>query len=257
MGSDNSPSFLDLPRELRDMIYVYVCDDMRHEGYGWRKTGEHSNDESIAEGRRKTVGLQNCAIMRTCRQVHWEFAKVFYAQPLQLTGISWMTRSHLVVAGSHIIPLSVTYAHLVRKLAVIHSTDLHDFHGLNFVYKPLSSATIQWRDIITAATQLVKLFPAIKTLRVLYEIKEVHFPDQTWESMIGKCGATREEQVETAERFINAVRLSDSRKMKIPLQLELLHIDNGTLVETPWGKALKNVQAAELRKRGRKRKLCS
>ncbi len=235
------------------MIYVFVCNEMRHEGYGWRNIGEPSNNESIPGGQRKTNELKNCAIMRTCRQVHWESAKVFYARPLQLTGISWKTRSHVVVAGSHIIPLSVTYAHLVRKLAVIHSTGLHDFHGLSFVYKPLSSATIQWRDIITAATQLVKLFPTIKTLRFLHEIKESTFPDQTWESMIGKCGATREEQVETAERFINAVRLSDSRKMKIPLQLELLHVENGTLVETPWAKALKNVQVAELHKG----KLCS
>jgi hypothetical protein len=66
--------------------------------------------------------------------------------------------------------------------------------------------------------------------------------------------ATREEQVETAEPFLMAVRLSDSRKIKIPLQLELLQLEGGILDEKPWGEALRNAQAAELRKRGLKGK---
>ena len=51
-----------------------------------------------------------------------------------------------------------------------------------------------------------------------------------------------------------AVRLSDSRKIKIPLQLELLQLEGGILDEKPWGKALRNAQAAKLRKRGLKGK---
>jgi hypothetical protein len=150
--------------------------------------------------------------------------------------------------------LSVTYAHLVEKLAFIHSTDLRDFHELNYFRKEFLTATDHWRDIVTAATQLVKLFPAVQVIRILHELTTPRYPDQTWYSMIGTCHATREEQVETAERFLRAVRLSDSRKIKIPLQLELLQLEGGILDEKPWGEALRNVQASELRKRGLKGK---
>jgi hypothetical protein len=85
MGNDNGPSFLDLPRELRDMTYVYVCDGMRHDGSGWRKKGEYAGDcyipdDCIILGWQPII-FQNCNIMRTCRQVHWEFAKVLYTRP--------------------------------------------------------------------------------------------------------------------------------------------------------------------------------
>jgi hypothetical protein len=165
MGNDNGPSFLDLPRELRDMTYVYVCDGMRHDGSGWRKKGEYAGDcyipdDCIILGWQPII-FQNCNIMRTCRQVHWEFAKVLYTRPLQRTGVTSVTESHIVVAESYIIQLSVTYAHLVEKLAFIHSTDLRDFHELNYFREELLTTTDHWRDIVTAATQLVKLFPVV------------------------------------------------------------------------------------------------
>jgi hypothetical protein len=252
MGNDNGTSFLDLPRELRDMIYVHVCDGMPHEGNGWRKIDEYAMDWTLENIGKPTARFQNCNIMRTCRQVHWEFAEVLYARPLQLTGS--ISPFHKVVAGSHILPLSTTYAHLVKRLAVIHSVDAEEFYNrtvpLDPSFEAAQTPVEQWRNIATAAMQLVKLFPALQTVRVLHDAYiKLKDRDPLWDSFLGDGRIARDECVETSERFLRAVRLRDFRKIKIPMQLELLHLLLGHPYELPLGTAVRNIRAAELRKK--------
>ncbi|CAN9080841.1 unnamed protein product [Alternaria sp. RS040] len=248
MGTQNRVGLLDLPRELRDMIYAHVCDGMRRNGNGWRKEGEWAQDRYVfGQG---PWEVQNCNIMRTCRQVHWEFAEVLYTRPLQLTGPS-ITKFHIVVTGSHILPLSKTYAPLVKKLAFIHGTGLRDYFDRDELgHRQRPNAEVLWLVIVTATMKLLKLFPAVQVLRIIIDYEPIAPPDSVLMSLLGKCKGRREELVERAEEFIKAVRRSDTRPIKVPQQLELFHLeDNGILREMPWGEALRNIQAAELHKK--------
>ncbi|KAH8642837.1 hypothetical protein IG631_00300 [Alternaria alternata] len=283
MGTKNGTGLLDLPRELRDIIYGYICDDMIHDGYGWRKedewaedrdTDDSDPDDSDTDGRdtdgsdtddsdtdgsdtddndtddQEPIVYQNCNIMRICRQVHWEFAEVLYARPLQLTSIPPFIKHHFVVTGSHILPLSRTYGHLVKKLAFIHCIDREDYLGLEPRIGEFFDAQVLWLDIITATRKLLKLFPTLQILRILVTNERVEPWDDVLLAMLGMRTYRKEEPVEIAEDVIQAVRQSDNRPIKVPQQLELLYLeDNGIVREMPLSKALRNTQAAELHKK--------
>ena len=279
MGTKNGTGLLDLPRELRDIIYGYVCDDMIHNGYGWRKenewaedcdtddsdmddsdtddsdTDDSNTDDSDTDdsdtGDQEPIVYQNCNIMRICRQVHWEFAEVLYARPLQLTSIPPFSKLHLVITGSHILPLSRTYGHLVKKLAFIHSIGLQDYLGVESRGEHKVSAEVLWLDVVTATRTLLKLFPALQILRILITNEPIEPVNDVLLAMLGMRTDRREEPVEIAEDVIQVVRQSDTRPIKVPQQLELLYLeeDNGIVREMPLSEALRNVQAAELHKK--------
>jgi hypothetical protein len=135
--------------------------------------------------------FQDCSIIET-----------LYARPLQFNSSA---------ESSSIIPMSATYAYLVRKLLVIH--DMHSF--------PEVGATELWPHIIRIATQLCKLFPRLKTLRLVVE-QYVEIED-TWETICGKGDAARGEQVRIAENLIQTTRWRNGRNIKVPAQLELVH----------------------------------
>ncbi|CAN9093486.1 unnamed protein product [Alternaria alternata] len=275
MGTKNGTGLLDLPRELRDIIYGYICDDMIHNGYGWRKedewaedcdtdgsdtddndtddndTDDNDTDDNDTDDQEPIV-YQDCNIMRICRQVHWEFAEVLYARPLQLTSIPPFSKLHLVVTGSHILPLSRTYGHLVKKLAFIHSIDREDYLGLEPRIGEFFDAEVLWLDIITATRKLLKLFPALQILRILVTNERTNAAKHdVLMALLGKRTNRREELVEIAEDLIQAVRWSDTKPIEVPQQLKLLYLEdaNGIVSEMPLGEALRNIQAAELHKK--------
>jgi hypothetical protein len=240
---DNGIGFLDLPRELRDMIYNYICTDLPQNGDGWRETHDEGKYGIPAAQQDHTLVLQDCNIMRTCRQVHWEFAEVLYGRLLQICGDVSQFQSQFLVPGSHILPLSPNYAHLVRKVAVLHDTGIREDMSL---YQAKTSGDEQWCHVVAVATLLAKLFPKIQTVRVIHRICPRGHLDQTWETVCGLRGDTREWQVRESEKFIRGVCWSDGRNVKLPRQLELIHLDFDTVVETPLVEALKNIRAAEL-----------
>ncbi|KAB2102522.1 hypothetical protein AG0111_0g8827 [Alternaria gaisen] len=293
MGTKNGTGLLDLPRELRDIIYGYVCDDMIHNGYGWRKEDEWAEDcdtdDSDTDGSdtdgsdtdgsdtdgsdtddndtddndtgdddtddQEPIVYQNCNIMRICRQVHWEFAEVLYARPLQLTSIPPFSKLHLVTTGSHILPLSRTYGHFVKKLAFIHSIDREDYLGLEpeTGWHFHANAEVLWLDVVTATRKLLKLFPTLQILRILVTNERTTTPAKhdVLMALLGKRTNRREELVEIAEDLIQAVRWSDTKPIEVPQQLKLLYLEdaNGIVSEMPLGEALRNIQAAELHKK--------
>jgi hypothetical protein len=272
VGTKNGTGLLDLPRELRDIIYGYVCHDMVHDGCGWRKEGEwaddtYSDDSDMDDSDmddsdmddsdmddsdtddQEPIVFQNCNIMRICRQVHWEFAEVLYARPLQLTGIPQSNKSHIVITGSHILPLSRTYAHLVKKLAFIHNIDREDYLGLEPRIGGHFHAEVLWLDVVTATRELLKLFPTLQILRILVTNDRPPEEDVLM-ALLGKRTDRREELVEIAEDLIQAVRWSDTKPIEVPQQLELLYLEiNGIVREMPLSEALRNTQAAELHKK--------
>jgi hypothetical protein len=83
--------------------------------------------------------------------------------------------------GLSIIPISATYAHLVRKLLVIHDMQ----------YFTVETSAAIWRLIIKTATQLCKLFPRLRTLRLVVE-QDIDI-GETWETLCGKDDAPRDE----------------------------------------------------------------
>lgn len=250
MAGDNGVGFLDLPRELRDMIYNYICTNLSTNGDGWND--KHGAFKHYIPGSSRS---RNLGIMETCRQVHWEFAETLYAQPLQLCPVLYKYRTQFNVAGSHILPLSLTYAHLVKKVAVLHDTEIRKFRAQYDLFETKTSGEEQWRHVVSIATRLGKLFPKIQTVRVLHRICPRDYGvDYTWQTVCGLLGDTREEQVEESEKFIRCVCWSDGRSIKMPPQLELMHLDVDTIVETPLVEAMRNVRAADMNKRGLKRK---
>jgi len=250
MAGDHGVGFLDLPRELRDMVYNYICTDLPQVGDGWGDKHDERRYGHPAATEEQAGALQNCNITRTCRQIHWEFAETLYTQPLQICSskLEYMTRfTQFIVAASHILPLSLTYGHLVKKVAVLHDTN----------YSTNPSVEENWRHVVTIVTQLGKLFPKIQTVRVLHRICPRGYGEpagRPWKTMCGLSGDTREEQVEKSEKFIKGVCWSDGKHVKMPPQLELKHLDFDTILETPLVEAMSNVRVADLNKKGINRK---
>ncbi|KAI4656087.1 hypothetical protein J4E93_000804 [Alternaria ventricosa] len=250
MAGYNGVSFLDLPRELRDMIYNHICTDLPQIGDGWRDKHDEGRYGIPAATEAQADILHDCNIMRTCRQVHWEFAEMLYAQPLQICSPIYEFQTQFILPGSHILPLSPTYAHLVKKVAVLHDTGIGNIRDWYGKFGTDTSCEHQWRHVVSVATQLGKLFPRIQTVRVLHRIcPRDYIYDTTFLTLCGLLGDTREKQVELSEKFIKGVCWSDGRPVKLPPQLELVHLDFDTIVETPLVEAMKNVRAAELQKK--------
>lgn len=243
MAGDNGVGFLDLPRELRDMVYNYICIDLPQIGDGWRDKHDEGRYGIPAATEAQADVLQDCNIMRTCRQVHWEFAETLYAQLLQICSPIYEFQTQFIRPGSHILPLSPTYAHLVKKVAVLHHTGIPDHRSR---LEQSTSGDEQWRHVVTVATQLAKLFPKIQTVRVLHRICPSDYLDHTWATACGLRGNTRKEQVKESQKFIRGSCWSDGRKVKMPRQLELVHLDFDTIVETPLVEAMRDIRAAEL-----------
>ncbi|KAF1959769.1 hypothetical protein CC80DRAFT_590954 [Byssothecium circinans] len=123
-------SFLDLPKEIRDMIYGLICAELPHHGRYWPPTDldpatrkpvpraegglvENSNldpESYTRDASGRAAPFKTLEIMRTCRQIHSEFAEILYSEPLEMTFSN---------AGENLTPLSPTYAPLVRFILII------------------------------------------------------------------------------------------------------------------------------------------
>lgn len=158
-----SIGFLDLSKEIRDMIYQEICADLKRIGIEWKKTAPKDNEEESADhvnpypwwpdnrdepdkpAERPSVPA-DCSIMRTCRQIHAEFASVLYGSPIHL--------SPEPDKGKNTIPISPVYAGLVRAVFCgrLHSEDIDNPHT--------------WWWYLSVATGLTKMFPNAVVLRL-------------------------------------------------------------------------------------------
>jgi hypothetical protein len=236
------------------MVYGYICDDMKRIGELWHRTGQpplppltdkdfgaSDTDREIDYDEQRDE-CHDCSIMATCKQVHWEFAEMLYARLIQFASFAHST---------HTIPISAPYAHLVKKLLVVHNMQFAD---IDYGQEPenFEPAAEVWRHIIHVAARLNKLFPHLRIMRVA--IPPDLDQDGTWLSLCGENEVVADEpsdEVKIAEDFLRTTRWKNGRTIKIPTQLELVHaVSLEPIVHkvTPLIKALKNVREAEAKK---------
>ncbi|KAH7077661.1 hypothetical protein BKA63DRAFT_489213 [Paraphoma chrysanthemicola] len=199
--------FLDLPREVRDLIYQEIAGELKREGVKWKATTPaqrtDEEDESTRRFMRKSLPLKSepkfddqaavvrpdvfadCAIMRTCHQLHSEFANTLYSSPMQLHCSSGQ------LYCSNTIPISPLYAGLVRSVYLVYGC-IND-----------ASSDKSWRDKLQIATSLSKLFPQATCLRLSWYITYVAKDPAV---LVSRNPEAWDETVQTAEKTIKAVR---------------------------------------------------
>ncbi|OAL49608.1 hypothetical protein IQ07DRAFT_588154 [Pyrenochaeta sp. DS3sAY3a] len=201
--------FLDLPKEIRDMIYVEICADLRREGWRWQQTAPRNYDEEedpdpelqwhdeythrhererFTEQPERPATFSDCAAMRTCKQLHAEFAAHLYAIPIQIGR---------AVMGSNVLPFSRTYAPLVRNVLVP--------RGANGIVDPV------WASFFQTTTSLGKMFPNMKTLRVNWSLGALH-------------GGVRHNDAAYFVKVIRAAKRIAGPGLVLPASLEMVEI---------------------------------
>jgi hypothetical protein len=219
---------MDLSRELRDMVYQAICSELKREGVEWSKTAPEV-DEETEEKERASEGkpsgpadsaktflwktddqrdpverpgiFADCTIMRTCRQMHAEFASVLYGSPMHL--------SPAIHKGKNTISISPIYASLVRAVYC------------EMKYSDRGDSPEAWWWQLSVATGLSKMFANTHVLR------------------LGWCAETRIEGVRTlaaispeawneavrqAKGAIKAVRSVSNTPLLVPYNFELVHL---------------------------------
>ena len=85
--SNHSTGFLDLPKEVRDVIYQLVCDRLERIGMSWNARVESPDYEwvprRISHVIETTPSSDATNLLRLCRQVHSEFAVWLYSIPFE------------------------------------------------------------------------------------------------------------------------------------------------------------------------------
>jgi hypothetical protein len=216
----------------------------------WKACPAVTHEERRAEIVRPSI-FSNCAIMRTCRQLHSEFATMLYSSPLQL----FCNLRQLYESG--LTPISPLYASLVRSVLIV-ETCLND-----------ASDDKSWRQQLQLATSLSKLFPQANCIRLGWFV--THSP-QDPAVLTSKDPEAWDATVRTAEKAIKSVKKISKTISNVPLivpyNLEVVQVlgtrDNGhswpnqfcevKSLSTPVTEAVRNLRAKQpLRKGLRKR----
>jgi hypothetical protein len=237
--------FLDLPRELRDIVYNYVCDDLERTVMLWADSArEHSPQvfQADIESRGGQIppqeGFSDCTIMRTCHQIHQEFATTLYGQLLRIPSAR---------PGHHTLSLSRSYASLLHSILV----------GLPAMTQqgPAGGVSETVRHILQIANVLTKTFPGLVSLQLVFgpcPMKndgsiEPHRSD--WQCIMpgSKEHLTRDDQVAAAARILRS-DFGCRRRVSIPKQLAIYQrvppLKRGVhqVVDTPLCEAFRNVR---------------
>jgi hypothetical protein len=214
--------FLDLPKEIRDMVYAEICGCLKRRGLQWGATAPRESTQPAEDaysprvikcprGRRNHDGEQeepadpplmfaDCAIMRTCRQLHAEFATVLYATPLQVS---------TTLVGKYNMPVSSTYAHLVRE--VLHaSSSLH-----------LGKNSAAWRNHLQMATGLSKIFPQASSIRLAFYMSDSH-EDPAYAAK--RWPERWEQNVADVRGAVKAVKKLSNVSIVVPYNLEMVQL---------------------------------
>ncbi|CAO2648006.1 Nn.00g089280.m01.CDS01 [Neocucurbitaria sp. VM-36] len=205
--------FLDLPKEIRDMVYLEICGDLKREGFRWRQTAPpppdrepRSQEQKLkdrtpfkdTEQKERPTVFADCAIMRTCRQVHAEFAEVMYSVPLQLDAAR---------VGTNMINLPPMYASLVRSILVVRASSFE------------CDSDKHWRELLQTANSLLKVFPNATALRVGWW----HGPDWQHERYLDRNESSSRD-VKTVEKSIRRVKRDASFPLVVPHQMEMVQL---------------------------------
>jgi hypothetical protein len=245
VGATECVGFPDLPRELGEIVYNYIFDDLRRTGILWADSShDHSSRvfkadiESQGEQLPPREGFSDCTIMRTCHQIHQEFAAALYGQLLQISS------AH---PGHHMLSLSRSYASLVRRILV----------GLPAMTQqgPAGGVSETVRHILRISKVLTKTFPGLVSLQLIFgpcpmktdRSIEPHRSD--WQCIMpgSKEHLTRDDQVAAAARILRS-DFGCRKRVSIPKQLAIFQrippLERGIhpVVDTPLCEAFRNVR---------------
>lgn len=211
-----SIGFLDLPKEIRDMVYIEVCADLKREGYRWQQTAPppakrvpYTEEEAPKcslpmvhpDFKDRPTVFSDCAIMRTCRQVHAEFAEVMYSVPLQLNNVG---------PGINVVDFPPLYASLVRSVLVVQYMRIKD----GCLDGP------RWHAFLHTATSLAKVFPNATALRVGWEHGTVWLGGRP----LSELPEWESQDVKTAEKTIKRIKREAYSQVIVPHQVELVQL---------------------------------
>jgi len=228
------------------MIYGEICSELRRQGLRWEATAPRKRKEEGEEkvngtrlglvtgrpDRRDTPGVKrpaifaDCAIMRTCRQVHSEFAAMLYAQPLQFHELD-------LRVGVSRIPLSPLYADLVRAV----------FAARTYVFQ--SNWDGAWLEQLQIACGLSKLFPKARVIRLgwwaaTYNVYLTQIDTMRWDSA-----------AQAAEKSIKRLKRKAGTRLSIPHNLEVVMLagtrrnNEGSSILTPITKVVEKLRSKQ------------
>jgi hypothetical protein len=205
--SHSGTSFLDLPLEIRDMIYRNVCDDLRREGYVWEHMAPGNAAPEMHHTRPEV--FSDCAIMRTCRQMHSEFAKRLYAIPMHMEFKSICL---------YIFPFSPLYTPLVRSMLVIYG-------------EPEKHSLRKFLAVLQIANALNNTFPNLDTQRVGWRIQTPLPEEKRSTPAVGGCRAP----LLAALKYIQLAKRAIHPHWSIPHNMELVQLGSKAGWETEEG----------------------
>jgi hypothetical protein len=223
------------------MIYQEICGSLKRKGVRWAATtpqtdgklkkqkydhidgctcNNHESGPSEDNIAWKSTGrpkdYADCAIMRTCRQVHAEFAAVLYGSPLELYNIA---RSH------NVIPISPLYAGLVRTVFVTAATGLHAVDDLH-----------AWRTQLQTATGLSNVFVNADILRLGWFVTK---PDNDAVTLLRQDPEAWDRAVKEVVRTVKKVKKMSYTPLSVPHNVEVVEMywTNG------WRREVQSIRA--------------
>ena len=206
-------SFLDLPRELRELIHGHIfhvpgaISIYKEELFS--TTFKAKNVRYRNHGPAATQSLFQTslytALLRSCRQVHAEACPVFYSDNI--------FRINQLSEGTY--NLALPYRLLVRRVVVanFHQVGMPDLDHIDYWTYGL------WPSVLAQSGKLLDQFPNIKSLTVPIKVGRL---ETDWMSACLRLGGeTAEARVELAARWmLRRIPLRDER-LRDCLHLEL------------------------------------
>jgi hypothetical protein len=202
--SHSGTSFLDLPLEIRDMIHRNICDDSRREGYVWEHMACGNAAPEMHHARPEV--FSDCAIMRTCHQMHSEFAKRLYAIPMHMEFKS---------VCLYIFPFSPLYQPLVRSVLAIYGG-------------PEKNSYRKFPAAVQIANALNNTFPNLDTQRVGWRV-QTHLPEGKW---CTPAGGGRGVPLLAVLKYVQVAKRLMHPHSSIPHNMELVELESAAGWET-------------------------
>ncbi|KAH9877954.1 hypothetical protein J1614_003171 [Plenodomus biglobosus] len=220
-ATNSQLSFLDLPRELRDMVYhhafridgaIFIYSPNSYFGYTAAKAMiVRHRDEGPVEptplGNRIPI-----ALLRACRQLHSECSQVLYGVNVFRT---WSLGDEM---------LSLTYRELVRHVILTAEVDPRIF-GSDL--EDVRHAWTQrfWPSVMQNGKHMVDRFPRLQTMALSLKPSR---RGMSWRfAFISTRRMTREQRVALAAEWLIPMCAWDDRRVRDCLQLSL--VANGVI----------------------------
>jgi hypothetical protein len=204
------------------MVYQEICGGLKRKGVRWKatapqadgvlnkKNGESENaspsecggwvmsNDAWKSCPRSSV---NCAMMRTCRQLHAEFAAVLYGSPLEL---------HKIARGRNVIPISPLYTGLVRAVFAVGVSGLDPNDCLD-----------TWRTQLQVAVGLSGTFVNANTLRIGWFVAK---PDEPFGNLAQQKPEGWDSAVKEVVKAIKTVKKISYTPLIVPHNLQVVQM---------------------------------